>query len=226
MPIELVAVLAGVKAIEGIVGGSLKVVDSIRSRFGGNDDAKQQLDAHLVQLQANLANVGKLGEAAAAYLDALKEVRHLQLDLLLVDQYLDFNSDPLQNHLNPGFASAWSAVDQLVDTFDRDRDLPRKVQLARKEWFDIADDQMLTSRFNDVSSAFVSVQERSKGAPLRRPARGSRSARQAAARDRGAALHDARRQGPARGAAAAQHHAPNRRGGCVGGRRPRADPRS
>ena len=162
MPIELVAVLAGVKAIEGIVGGSLKVVDSIRSRFGGNDDAKQQLDAHLVQLQANLANVGKLGEAAAAYLDALKEVRHLQLDLLLVDQYLDFNSDPLQNHLNPGFVSAWSAVDQLVDTFDRDRDLPRKVQLARKEWFDIADDQMLTSRFNDVSSAFVSVQERSK----------------------------------------------------------------
>ena len=40
---------------------------------------------------------------------------------------------------------------------------PDRCSWRRKEWFDVADDQMLTSRFNDVSSAFVSVQERSKG---------------------------------------------------------------
>jgi hypothetical protein len=166
VPIELVAVLAGVKAIEGIVDGTLAVVDSIRSRFGGNDEAKHELDAKLAQLQVNLADVGKLGEAAGAYLEALKEVRSLQVDVLLVDQYLDYNADPLRNHLNPGYPAAWSAVAQLLDTFDRDRDLARQVQLARKEWFDVADDQMLTSRFNDVNAAFVSVDERTKGRRL------------------------------------------------------------
>lgn len=164
MPIELAAILAGVTTVSSIVDGSIKIVKAIRGGFSGaNNAAKQQLEAQLVELRRNLMNIGVLAESADAYLVALGEVRRLDVDALLLDQFLDHNSDTLQNHLNPAYAAAWRTADQLVDAMDRDRGLPTKAHLIRKVWFDRADDEMVGSRLNDVNTTFSRLAERVKG---------------------------------------------------------------
>lgn len=163
MPIELAAMLAGAAAISGIVDSSMKVVDSIRGRFAGsNNEAKEKLQAELNELSHNLGAIGKLAESADSYLEALEQIRHLEVDALLLDQYLGFYSDALRNFMSATHESSWKAVEQLVDAIDRDRDLPTQVHLNRKDWFDVADDQMLGSRLNDVNSAYVALVERVK----------------------------------------------------------------
>jgi hypothetical protein len=163
MPIELAAMLAGAAAVSGLVDSTLKLVDSIRSRFSGsNNEAKDKLEAELEKLRQGVGSVGQLAESADSYLEALEEIRHLQVDVLLLDQYLANNGDPLRNHLSPLHEASWRAVEQLVDVIDRDRDLPTQVHLNRKDWFDVADDQMLGSRLNDVNAAYGLLAERVK----------------------------------------------------------------
>lgn len=162
MPIELVALLAGAKALPGIVDACATAAASIRGRFGANDRAKQALEAQLDDLRASLASVGALAEAGDAYIDALDQLRHLEHDVLLLDQYVSYNVGALQNHRSPTHDGAWQAVGQLVGAIDRDRDLPLQVHLNRKDWFDAADDQMLGSRLNEVNIAYSVLDERSR----------------------------------------------------------------
>jgi hypothetical protein len=163
MAIELAALLAGVQTISGIVDGSLKIVDSIGQRFSrANADAKQRLQGQISDLRHNLANAGTLALAASAYLEALEQIRHLSVDVLLLQEYLDHNQDGLRNHMSPIYDRAWQAVSQFVGAIDRDRDLPTQVRLNRRQWFDKADDEMIGSRLNDVNDGYTALEERVK----------------------------------------------------------------
>lgn len=161
MPLPLAAMVAGVSALPGIVENSLKVVDSIKSRFSrAGADAKDELASQLTQLRGNLAYVGGLAEAADAYIEALDEIRRLEIDALLVAEYLDHHGDALQNRMSPTFSTSWGSLQQMVATLGRDRDLPTRVHLARQSWFDARDDETLSSRLNDFNVAYARLDQR------------------------------------------------------------------
>lgn len=163
MPIELAAILGSVTTVSSIVDGSIKIINTIRGGFGGaNNEAKRKLEEELVELRRSLMNIGVLAESADSYLAALEEVRRLDVDALLLEQFLDHNRDTLKNHLSPTYEAAWKTAEQLVDTIDRDRGLPTRVHLARNNWFDRTDAEMVGSRLNDVNGAFVRLVERVK----------------------------------------------------------------
>jgi hypothetical protein len=168
MPIELAAILLGTQAVSGIVDGSIKIVNSIRSGMlgGKNDAAKKQLEGDLDELRRNLSNIGVLAEAADAYLDALVQVRRIDVDALLLDQYLEHNRDALGNHMSSTHEVTWRTVDQLVDTIGRDKTVAVEVHLNRKSWFDVADDQMIGGRLNDVNVTYAALVERVKARHL------------------------------------------------------------
>ena len=104
--------------------------------------------------------MGGLAEAADAYLEALDEIRKLEIDALLVAEYLDQHGDTLQNRMSPTFNTSWGGLQQMVATLGRDRDLPTRVHLARQSWFDARDDEALTSRLNAFNVAYALVDQR------------------------------------------------------------------
>jgi hypothetical protein len=162
VPIELAATLAGVSALTAVVENILKAVDSIRRNWlsEGNARAKAQLKADLEELGDKLTSIGQLAHAASAYLDALDQVGKLGVDVLILDQFLDYSGDALRNHLSPSYTAAWRTVDTLLDAVDRDRGLPMQAHLNRKRWFDSADHQMIGSRLNDVNRTYAVLAER------------------------------------------------------------------
>jgi hypothetical protein len=163
MSIELAAVVAGVGALSEIVDRSADLVTSIREGLGGgNKAAKQELESELESIRSSLVGIGVLAEAADAYLQALEEVRSLDVAALLLETYLDHNRQRLQNHLDATYDASWQSAEQLLDVVDRNRGLPLQVHLNRKKFFDAADDQMIGSMLNDVNSQFDVLDERMK----------------------------------------------------------------
>lgn len=160
MPFELAVAVAAVKGISGIVDGCLTIADSMKSRFGRNDAAKKQLQDQLKAIHANLTKVGELGEAASAYLEALDDVRRLEVDVTLLRQFLDDHAVELSNAMNTQFMSSWQTVQQLVARIDQNRDVAVKVHLNRQDWFNDSDSQAIGSHLNDFTSAYVSVTDR------------------------------------------------------------------
>jgi hypothetical protein len=163
MSIELGLLLAGVTTASEIVERSLKIVTSIRSGLGGgNNEVKRDLQDQLDKLRSSLAGIGVLAEAADAYLEALEEVRRLDVEALLLEQFLENSRHALQNHLDPTYEAAWQTAGQLLDVVDRNRGLALEVHLTRKRFFDRADDEMIGSRLNDVNEAYKGLVERLK----------------------------------------------------------------
>jgi hypothetical protein len=162
VPIELAAALAGVSALAPVVENILKSVDSIRRSWisDGNTRIQAQLKAELEDLRTKLTSIGELAEAASAYLDALEQVNTLRVDVLVLDRFLDYSSDALNNHLSPAYSVAWRTVDSLLDALDRNRRLPMQAHLNRQQWFDTADHQMIGSRLSDVNRIYAVLAER------------------------------------------------------------------
>jgi hypothetical protein len=163
VPIELAAALAGVSALAPAIEGILKSVDSIRRGWfsdGNNARVQAQLKLELEELTAKLASIGELGHAATAYLEALKEVDRLRVDVIVLQNFLDYSGDALNNHLSAAYTVAWRTADSLLDALDRDRSLPMKAHLNRQSWFDAADHQMIGSKLNDANRSYAILAER------------------------------------------------------------------
>jgi hypothetical protein len=162
VPIELAAALAGVSALAPAIEGILKSVDSIRRGWfsDGNARVQAQLKLELEELTAKLASIGELGHAATAYLEALKEVDRLRVDVIVLQNFLDYSGDALNNHLSAAYTVAWRTADSLLDALDRDRSLPMKAHLNRQSWFDAADHQMIGSKLNDANRSYAILAER------------------------------------------------------------------
>lgn len=155
MVLELSALIAAVEAVSLLVKGTVPVVRAIRSGvMARNEEAKRQLMQSLEQLQQNLQHAGELAQVAEGYFQTLENVLELRSLCGRTEGFLKDNLNECRNSDSANYAGNWRVLEAMFQTIDSNRDAPRKVVLARAEWYDERDRDQIGLLLQQFTAAY------------------------------------------------------------------------
>lgn len=150
------ALISAAGSIGTLLREAIPLAQSIRSGLrASNEDAKQQLQGRLAELQESLKQAGKLADVAREYSATLENVAELLWLVERAERFLADNIDACRRKTNPAYPSSWQILGLTIDSINANRDAIGKAMLEdRSTWYDERDKGMLRAHFQEFNDAF------------------------------------------------------------------------
>lgn len=155
LAVEIVALIAAVEATIGLIKAAVPVVQEIRvGMFGQNKKAQEQLTKNLEELQSNLKQIGELAQITEGYFQTLENVLELQSICSRTEGFLKDTISECRNSESINYKGNWRVLDTLFQVIDSNREAPKKVILARAEWYDKKDKEQIELLLQQFNAAY------------------------------------------------------------------------
>lgn len=154
MVVEVTALLGAAKAATEVAQKVHGLVSQIRSgRFTNNDQAKQDLERAIVELQQNLAEAGELAKAGGEYAGVQQDVVDLLWECEHAHSFLKENGPAANTAGNPGYEGTWGTIAQLFASVERQREPLFREADDRILWLNEKDRVQISQRLQEANSA-------------------------------------------------------------------------